>query len=72
MSLLCCIFGHRLQTSVHAREPTLWCSRCKTVQWVMVRGFIVRPNYTMTHLANLGLIHDRARTHPQGQGEKRT
>ena len=73
MSLLCRIFGHRLQTSVHARVPTLWCSRCQTVEWWMVGGLIIRSNCTSADLATLGLMREElARTPPQGHGEKQT
>lgn len=53
MSLLCRIFGHRLQTSVHARVPTLWCSRCQTVAWWMVGGLIIRSNCTSADVRHI-------------------
>jgi hypothetical protein len=70
MSLLCRIFGHRLQTSVHARVPTLWCSRCQTVEWWMVGGLIIRSNCTSADVPTLGFMREiEPRDPPQGQGE---
>lgn len=56
--LICRSIGHKLQTTVHAREPTLWCSRCKTIRWWIHKpsGLILSTDATQADLDRLGII----------------
>lgn len=56
-NLACLVIGHELKTAVHAREPTLWCARCKTVQWFVHQpsGLIMKANATARDLAAFGI-----------------
>lgn len=55
--LLCRIFGHRLETGVHAKEATLWCSRCKRIVWWYHAGnrMILHSDATNADITRLGL-----------------
>jgi hypothetical protein len=55
--LICRVAGHRLETSVHARKPTLYCSRCKRAVWWVHEpsGLIVHWDTTRADLERMGV-----------------
>lgn len=64
-TLICRSIGHKLQTTVHAREPTLWCSRCKTIRWQIHKpsGLILSTDATQADLDRLGIITSEGSGH---------
>lgn len=55
--MVCRAIGHRLETGWHAIGPTLYCTRCQTIQWYVHEcGFIIKADATADDLKKLGVI----------------